>query len=208
MNSSKLIKVTTTIGKVFYLNLLWILFSIPLFTIGASTCAFFYSVLKILNDEEVNIWKVFIKGFKSSFVQGTVMCLITAACVTGLYFMWNKVIDAGGSLAIIGAVLCSLIAIVFNIYTYPLIARYNNSLKNIIRNSVWISFTYLLKTILMILIGGVLITVLTWNVKTLIPGIFFIPGIIIYSYALIVKPIFVQIELHDANEQAEAEDSE
>ena len=34
------------------LNILWIIFSLPVFTIGASTCAAYYVTLKMVDEEE------------------------------------------------------------------------------------------------------------------------------------------------------------
>lgn len=57
----------------FISNILWIVFSLPIFTIGASTTALFSVMSKLSNDEDVSVFKDFWKSFKLNFKQGTVI---------------------------------------------------------------------------------------------------------------------------------------
>ena len=59
-----------------YLNLLWILCSLPVFTIGASTTALYYVTLKMVQDEESNITAMFFRAFRENFRQATTLWLI------------------------------------------------------------------------------------------------------------------------------------
>lgn len=57
------------IGKIFLLNLLWLMCSLPVFTIGASTTALIYSSLKLQKNEgywHQNFWQSFRENFKQS----------------------------------------------------------------------------------------------------------------------------------------------
>ncbi|MBP5292038.1 MAG: YesL family protein, partial [Lachnospiraceae bacterium] len=48
-----------------YLNMLWFVCSIPIFTVGASTAALYYSTLKIVREEEgQSVTALFFKAFK------------------------------------------------------------------------------------------------------------------------------------------------
>ena len=49
-----------------WLNLLWFLCSLPIFTAGASTTALYYVTLKMARDEETNLTKLFFKSFRSN----------------------------------------------------------------------------------------------------------------------------------------------
>src|SRR5699024_12157957 len=50
-----------------YLNLLWLICSIPIFTIGASTSALYSVTLKIARNEDVIIHRQFFKAFRENF---------------------------------------------------------------------------------------------------------------------------------------------
>ncbi|NMB39220.1 MAG: DUF624 domain-containing protein, partial [Firmicutes bacterium] len=55
-----LYKILMQVYNLLVLNLLWFFFSIPLFTIGASTTALFYVTRKIVNDYD---YSTPVKGF-------------------------------------------------------------------------------------------------------------------------------------------------
>lgn len=58
------------------LNVLWLVCSIPIITIGASTAALYTVMLKMVKNEEGYIFRGFFKAFKSNFRQSTIMWLI------------------------------------------------------------------------------------------------------------------------------------
>lgn len=58
------------LNKIFcaaWLNILWFLCCIPVFTIGASTTALYYVSFKLVRNEEGNITKQFFTAFRSNF---------------------------------------------------------------------------------------------------------------------------------------------
>lgn len=181
---------------VLFINLLWIICSLPIVTIGASTCAAFSITLKMVDDEEGYIGKTFFKAFKQNFKQGTLMWLITAPCVYILYLLWQMVIKSEdiNAIVIIGVILLTAIAISINLYSYPLIARYENSLKKIIKNSFGICVQFFIKTLILIAVVAVEIIIIMWNRWTLLAGIIIGPEFIIYTISGVSKKIFLQIE--------------
>ena len=61
-----------------FLNVLWVICSIPIVTIGPSTTALYTVMLKIVRNEEGYIFRGFFKAFKENFKQSTVIWLIIA----------------------------------------------------------------------------------------------------------------------------------
>ena len=61
------------------IGFLWLLFSLPVITIGASTTALFSYTLKLTRNEEGYIFKSFWKSFRENFVLSTVIWLASAA---------------------------------------------------------------------------------------------------------------------------------
>lgn len=194
--NSGFIKFINRLLDVLFINLLWIICSLPIVTIGASTCAAFSITLKMVDDEEGYIGKTFFKAFKQNFKQGTLMWLITAPCVYMLYLLWQMVIKSEdiNAIVIIGVILLTAIAISINLYSYPLIARYENSLKKIIKNSFGICVQFFIKTLILIAVVAVEIIIIMWNRWTLLAGIIIGPEFIIYTISGVSKKIFLQIE--------------
>ncbi|MCQ2591274.1 MAG: DUF624 domain-containing protein [Treponema sp.] len=178
------------------LNILWVIFSLPIFTIGASTSAAFYVTLKMVDEEEGYIAKSFVKAFKDNFKQGTIMWCITAPCIYFSYLIWQAVIkgDDIHFLIIIGAILFTAVAISINLYAYPMIARYDNSLKNIIRNSFGICLMYFGRSVFIIVVVAIECVLIFWNKWTCLAGLLIGPEFVIYTISGIAKRIFQKIE--------------
>lgn len=181
---------------VFLINILWLICSLPIITIGASTCAAFSVTLKMVDDEEGYIAKSFFKAFKQNFKQGTLMWIITFPCIWILYLLWQTVtkMQDVSVIALIGVIFLTAAAICINLYSYPLIARYENSLKNIIKNSFGICLQYFVKTIILIAVIFLEILIIMWNKWTLLAGIIIGPEFIIYTISGVSKRIFQKIE--------------
>ena len=192
------------------LNILWVVCSIPLVTIGASTCAAFYVSLKMVNDEEVQVIKMFFKAFKQDFMQGTIMLCITSPCTALCIFMWRFLIKAEDKnlLLILGAFIVTMIIIILNFYSYPLIARYSNTIKNTIRNSAGLTAQHFKSTMLTIVVAAAEIAIMFVIPLVTLLGLFFIPELVIFTISKTAKPIFDEIENPPAPQPEEDEDEE
>ncbi|MBO5177756.1 MAG: YesL family protein [Lachnospiraceae bacterium] len=58
------------------LFVLWLLFSVPIVTFGASTSAFYYTFRKVIIKERGYLWRSFIHSFKDNFKQATGMFIL------------------------------------------------------------------------------------------------------------------------------------
>ena len=86
---SKLFKGLNKVLDIMYLNLLWILFSIPIITIGASTTAAYQVGMKMVRDEEGYIGRGFWKAFKENFKQSTIVWIIMFVLGDALYINYQ-----------------------------------------------------------------------------------------------------------------------
>ncbi len=184
------------IAKAFLVNLLWLIFSIPVITIGAATSAAFSLTLKILNDEEGNVAKMFVKAFKSNFKQGTIMWYITAPCICACYLIWDYIIKDGDAhfLIKIAAVALTVISICVNLYSYSILSRYENPLKKTILNSTVICMLYIWRTAVICALIAVECILIFLNRWTMIAGLLFGPELIIFTITILSKKIFQSIE--------------
>lgn len=193
---SKFVKFMNWVLDLLLLNILWLAFSLPVITIGASTCAAFSVSLKMVDDEESYIAKMFVKAFKENFKQGTIMWLITAICIYALYIEWQLVIkkDDVSVMMIIVAIVSTAFLLFANIYTYPLIARYENKLPNMIRNSFAISIRFFGRTLMITAVIAIEVLLILWNRWTLFVGIIIGPMFMIYTISGVSKRIFQKID--------------
>lgn len=194
--NSGFVKFVNRALDVLLLNILWLAFSIPIITIGASTCAAFSVTLKMVDDEEGYVAKMFVKAFKENFKKGTLMWLISLPWLLLTLAAWRIVAIAQDYylLIMIGAIFLTASYIAFNLYAYPLIARYDNSLKNMIKNSLGITLTHFGKTMLIVILVALEILIIIFNRYTLFVGILIGPEFIIYTISGISKRIFQQLD--------------
>lgn len=187
------------------LNFLWLLCCLPIVTIGASTCAAYYVSLKMVDDEEGYVGKMFMKAFVANLKQGTVMWIITAVFIYVGWLLWQIVIKADdvNFLVIVGVIIYTAIAVLVNLFPYPMIARYENSLKNIIKNSVGMSLLFFWKTVFIVILLAVEVLLIFWNKWTLLVGILIGPMFLIYTISGVAKKMFLQMDKFAANVQAE-----
>ena len=152
-------------GDLIVLNILWILTSIPVFTIGASTTAMYYVTLKLVRDEDGYTIRSYFKSFKENFKQATAIWLIMLAVglLLGfdLYFFIN--LESGGSnfrnvmVTIFGSM--TMIYICILVYVFPLQSRFYNPVRRTLFNAFFMSIRHILQTI-GILVIDIVVTVL------------------------------------------------
>ncbi len=188
------------------LNLLWVVCSIPIITIGASTTALYTVMLKLVKNEEGYIAKGFLKAFKENFKQSTIMWIIflLISIVFVVDFVSNKLMsdEIGGILQILFLFMGALLA-AWMVYAFALQARFVNTVKNTLKNAMILVFAKLPFTVLIVLltVGPVLVTFLT--VRTLVIGVmvWFFAGVSLVAWLNSYLLRFVFKKLEEGGEQ-------
>ena len=166
-----------TLGKLadlMILNIVFILFSIPIVTIGASITGLNYVALKMAENEEGYIVKGFWKSFKQNFKQATCIWLIVLA--VGIILVLDLLIlkDATGTAATVMRILILAVIVVYlmiTLYVFPVLCRFYNTVKGTLKNSLLISIANFPYTILMLVISIVPVIVTLYNGYTLWYGL-------------------------------------
>lgn len=150
------------IGKlvdVVFLNLLWLIFSLPIVTIGASTTAMYYVTLKLVRDREGYIFKSFLKAFKENFKQSTIIWMILMAALTilgtDIYVVYNMEASYAKVLLALFVGVSVLVLFVL-LYIFPLQAQFANPVKQTFKNALLIAVRHLPWTILLVVINVVM----------------------------------------------------
>jgi uncharacterized membrane protein YesL len=72
----KFYKYSTYFGDVLILAIMWAIATLPVFTFGAATTAFYYVTTRQLSDKEGYVTHDFLKSFKSNFIEATLATII------------------------------------------------------------------------------------------------------------------------------------
>lgn len=178
------------------LNFLWFIFCIPIVTIGAATVAAYSVTLKMVEENESYVGRQFIKAFKENWKQGIPLGLIAMFCsyVVYLDFEFFNKIENNPMIFLIFGLLAAVVFFSALIYAFPLSARYENTLRNTLKNSVDITVKYFPRTLFLaviLLIEGVLFL---FNSTTLFFGILIGPACIMLTVSGFAIRIFHDIE--------------
>lgn len=143
------------VADIAVLSVLYVIFCLPIFTIGAATTALYYTAVKSIRRGRGYLWKNFWTSFKSNFGQSTIMwlglVLMIAVLAFNIYFAKNLDGTMGTVLLFIYVVFGCAIAMTA-VYLFPEQSRFSLSLKDVIKNSFLMSVRHLPFTLLMIVI--------------------------------------------------------
>lgn len=185
------------IGKfwdIIILSILWMVCSIPIFTIGASTTAMYYVTLKLVRDEDGYTFRSFFKSFKENFKQATIIWLIflVVGILLGfdLFFFLKMFVGSETVKTVMLAVFIAMLFVYLAMFTYvfPLQSRFVNPVKRTIFNSFFMSIRHVFQTIGILVIDvGVVFLAFTYIPQLLIFGVALIAFVNSYMLAGVFK---------------------
>lgn len=139
------------IADLVLLNLIWLIFCIPIVTIGASTTALQYVVLRMVRNEESYIFASFFQAFKDNLKQSTIiwgiLLLISSILYFDFYFSSHMPMASARIMFIPFALIAFLTVITAN-YIFPILAYFKNSTKKAFKNSLLMALAHLPYTLL------------------------------------------------------------
>ncbi len=180
------------------LNILAILCCLPVITAGAALTGMHYVLLKMVRNEEGYIARSFFKSFRENFRQATAIWLIFLA-FSGLFFI-DMTLTGKGSASGLPSVF-RLVLIAFAVYAYgiwlyvfPLLARFQNTIRGTLKNAAVLASLALPRTLAMGVIS-VLPAAVIWFFPPALPVFLFLgftgPGILC---AHLYSPVFKKLE--------------
>ena len=178
------------IGKFFdilILNILWMVCSIPIFTIGASTTAVYYVTLKLVRDEEGSTVKAFFKSFRENFKQATaiwIVLLITGIIIAGDLYFFIRVQNVSPTLRMVMLAIFAGFGLIWSgiaLFVFPLQCRFYNPVRRTLFNAFFMSIRHFLQTI-GILVIDLAIPALAFLVLPIIQPFLFLFGFPLFAF--------------------------
>lgn len=139
----------TEIADVMILSLLWLVCSLPIFTLGASTTALYYVFGKKVRGEDPYVFRHFFKSFKENFKQATILTFIFGLLWFSVY-LYYKIIT-GGDVKIpiqIMALFYMIQVTVITLYVFPVLSRFDMTIKDLLIASFIYGNRHLFTTII------------------------------------------------------------
>jgi uncharacterized membrane protein YesL len=142
-NDSAFGRVMTRCGVVIGANLMFVIFSLPVITMGASYAALEYTLFRMeRGDGVINPFKEFWKGFKMNWKQATITFVIAALLAAFLLIDLRITNQAGGPVHLLRIPLLAILIVELSllIWLYPVMVCFADSLPNLVRNSLYFAF--------------------------------------------------------------------
>lgn len=140
-------KFSQVLGRVFdlmILNIMFIFTCVPIITMGASITAMYYVTIKMVNGTDSFILKAYLKSFKQNFKQATA---IWVTLNLGMCLLVMGFLQAGRSSGlnmyaryIFVFFIILLLFVLF--YSFPLLSRFDNTVKNTLKNAAILAIHY------------------------------------------------------------------
>ena len=194
----------SNLTDIIVLNVLCFICCLPVITIGPSVTAMHYVTLKIVRDEEIYVLRDYFKAFKENFKQSIIAWMVFLV-ITAVFFVDYLILKDMGLentkvfLMIIGAIY--LLVCFTMMYVFPLMARFENSLKQTVKNAFFMSILHIFKTVIMAVIYAIPFVLLPLHYNVLM--FFLLVGLSgpAYFNSFIWKSIFKKYEPEKVEEE-------
>ena len=201
----------SNLTDVVILNVLCLICCIPIVTIGPSITAMHYVTLKMAREEEGYVVKSFFKAFKENFKQAFIAWMVFLV-ISVIFILDYRILKASGIensgifIIVIGAIY--LFVCLTMMYVFPLMSRFENTLKQTVKNALFMSILHIFKTILMAVIYVIPFVLLPLHFNLILA--FLIIGVSgpAYINSYIWKSIFKKYEPQEVVEKEMVSDEE
>lgn len=149
-----LARLTDVVG----LSLAWLLFSLPVVTIGPASAALYHAVRRCVVEREDGTYAFFWRSFRQNFKTGlaaTVLALIAAGILgIGRQVMLAAADQLGGYAVILYYAYMVLMVIPCGIacWMFPLLSRYQVNLRELLVRSAYLTVRFLPSTVVLVLL--------------------------------------------------------
>lgn len=146
------------LGKVadlMIINILTMLLCIPIITIGPAFTAAHYVCLKMIRNEECYIVRSYFKSFKQNFKQATIiwlLILVSVLILGGDFYIITKSGLEFNKVLKIAIIVVGVVILMVTTYAFPVLAKFDNTIRATLKNALLMSILQLPKTVLMLVL--------------------------------------------------------
>ena len=183
------------------LSVLWLAFSLPIITMGASNTALYAAVFHHIRRDESYLWRSFWGAFKENFKRSTLAWLPMLAMILFLAYdamALHLLIRSGNPMGRLFGVIVALMAVsaVWTVFLAAYCARFQGGVKDVLRYSFFLMMQHPLRSLtVMIAVVGSLALILV------VPGLAaLLPAVAVWISSIFIEQVF---QLHLRPEDAQ-----
>lgn len=138
-------------GQLILLNVLLLVSSVPIMTIGAAHTAGFHVLIQLIEGKEIAIIPTYLQVFRQSFAKSSLVwiVLLVFIWVLGINWLYYVQIDQVFTGWVLGLSISTMVCFHLFQCTFFSMARYNSNLKSILVNDIKIMIAHPFKSILL-----------------------------------------------------------
>ena len=144
------------IGDIVLANLLFILCSIPIITIGPSLTALYHCMLRTVKGNNNGTVKTFFRAFKDNFIQSLLIWILFLFVLLILLLNIRFLSHTGNSMSKLFIYFSLAFAVLLTIeflYVFPVISAFSGSIKNHMKNALLFAVMHFPSTLLIVVIS-------------------------------------------------------
>lgn len=128
----------TSITNLLILNILWILCSLPVITMGAATTAMYSVLFAYRRKETDSVLKPFFSAFKKNFLRSTLCWLVLVILTVALvYDALLLIYGAENEIFLcIPVIITAILVVITGVYLFPQIAMFENKPLAMVKNGL------------------------------------------------------------------------
>lgn len=145
------------LADVLVLSLLWLLLSLPLFTLGAATTALYDAAARCVRRGNHGAWRRFFHTFRAEFLTSTLVTVVWGLLLSGLFWifrqLWAAALAVGAGMSVVAAayLVALLIPAGAFCWMFPLLSRFTFRPLGLIWTSLQFSLAHLPSTAAVVL---------------------------------------------------------
>lgn len=175
-------------GRVVLLTVLWLVTSIPIITISASSAAFYYGITKTIRHERSSSAREFFKCFKRVY-KGTwyysLGMVILGILLFADVYLYSVKATKGSVMGMYICFVLLVLLIIMSAYLFAVISRFNYKKKELVKFTAFIAFKHLPSSVLVFL--TVLVEI--FAIACVPISIIFVPGIACIVISIVVEKV-------------------
>ena len=184
------------LGDLVMLSLLWAVFSVPIITLGSASAALYDTAVHSIRRKEDTVIARFLSTLKRELKQGVLSTLLVLGLSALLFFapllVFTRQTDWPYLLAV--WILLAFFLLCFLCWLWPVMSRFSMGFKALHLNSLRLSFGHILRSAAMAVVWGLSL----YEGLRFIAPLFICPALAAHLSSVLIEPVFLKYEGHDA----------
>ena len=209
---SPVMRLISKIADILVLNILTIICSIPIITLGAAVTANFSVAMKVVKDEDNGVFVPYFKALKKNFKEATLAWLVLGMAIFLIVIDWRWIIQSGwGTTPFVYrflVIFMSAFVWLITLSIFPLIARYEMKMMEYFKAALILSITKFIPLALvsLFILGSVVACI--WYARWFPLLYAFCTLTSMYFLCLIYIKAFNRLEMKQKESEEETQDGE